>query len=58
MNASCVNADCAIYSDDADTFNRLEAGHRAALETQEVGMGILENLGQQREQIERSRARL
>eukprot|EP00729_Bicosta_minor_P015441 gene15441-19602_t len=40
------------------TSNRLEAGHRAALETQEVGMGILENLGQQREQIERSRARL
>jgi len=40
------------------TSNRLDDGQRAALEAQEVGMGILDNLTTQRETIERSRSRL
>eukprot|EP00039_Didymoeca_costata_P017008 m.311011 g.311011 ORF g.311011 m.311011 type:complete len:219 (-) comp16481_c0_seq15:78-734(-) len=40
------------------TSNKIEDGQRAALEAQEVGMGIMSNLSTQRETIERSRNRL
>lgn len=39
----------------ADGSRRLEESHRLALETEEVGAGILSNLRGQREQIEHSR---
>eukprot|EP00038_Savillea_parva_P009150 m.181565 g.181565 ORF g.181565 m.181565 type:complete len:217 (+) comp15309_c0_seq1:114-764(+) len=40
------------------TSRRLEDGHRSALEAVEIGAGALDELGRQRETIERSRGRL
>jgi vesicle transport through interaction with t-SNAREs protein 1 len=40
------------------TSTRLQDGHRTALETQEVAIGIMDNLNEQRETIGRSRGRV
>eukprot|EP00035_Acanthoeca_spectabilis_P024198 m.452750 g.452750 ORF g.452750 m.452750 type:complete len:217 (-) comp20391_c0_seq1:438-1088(-) len=40
------------------TSRRLDDGHRSALEAVEIGAGALDELGRQRETIERSRGRL
>eukprot|EP00730_Choanoeca_flexa_P012925 TRINITY_DN4773_c0_g1_i2.p1 TRINITY_DN4773_c0_g1~~TRINITY_DN4773_c0_g1_i2.p1 ORF type:complete len:217 (+),score=54.03 TRINITY_DN4773_c0_g1_i2:3-653(+) len=40
------------------TSTRLQDGHRTALETQEVAIGIMDNLNEQRETIQRSRGRI
>ncbi|EDQ89793.1 uncharacterized protein MONBRDRAFT_7715 [Monosiga brevicollis MX1] len=40
------------------TSQRLQDGHRVALETQEVAVSIMDNLHEQRETIERSRGRV
>lgn len=40
------------------TGNRLEDGYRIAVETEEIGTQVLQNLSQQRETIQRNRNRL
>jgi len=40
------------------TGNRLEEGYRIAVETEEIGTHVLQNLSTQRESIQRSRNRL
>lgn len=40
------------------TGKKLEEGYRVVLETQEIGNQVLKNLGDQRETIQRSRARV
>lgn len=40
------------------TGNRLEEGYRIAVETEEIGTQVLQNLSTQRESIQRSRNRL
>lgn len=40
------------------TSNQLEEGHRIALETEQIGMDIMDNLQKDRETIQRARSRV
>lgn len=40
------------------TSNQLEEGHRIALETEQIGLDIMDNLQKDRETIQKARARV